>query len=154
MTGNKDKVDRYYAQFKQADEDFNRFLDEIGEILYEEGRAESLEWFQDQLEALTAVRENARLRFETVCREEAVGAGDTRVQTSIKRDYDGNYLWRALEQHPHVRDKVVTLEYKVDKSKLPSLVEKGYLDEETLNSAVSGTKEVVSVLNLPKKVGW
>lgn len=153
MANNKKKVDRYHSKYQEADQNLEKYLDEVGAALFEGGFTRSADDFRDRLEAVTDARENARLQLERVVREEEIGVGSITVSERTTVTYNGAFLYDLFESNPKVRDRLIEVVYKVKGPEFNKLSKAGHITPEQATQAVVARKRSIALKGVPKRVG-
>ena len=153
MSGDQAKVKRYYKKFRNACESLDRYIAEVGEILFENNYTKSSTAFSEELEDRTDTREAARLQLERVVREEKVSVGPIVVENRTTVSYDGEYLFNLFADDEETRDQLVEVVYKVKPATFNRLATEGRIAPKDINKAVVARKQTVALKGLPQKVG-
>jgi len=148
---NQNKVERYYKKFQEASQAVEDYIDEVGNCLEESDYIANASEFRETLEQKTDAREAARIQLERVVREERIGVGPITVSNRVTVVYDGKYLFDNLD--PSIRDKVVTIEYKVNSTEFKRLSSSGEIDQDKVQGAILDRKESVALKGVPTKIG-
>lgn len=148
---NVKKVDSYYKKFLKADQKIDEYIDEVGSELMDCGFCLSPEEFRETLQGMMDERENARIQFERVVREERVSIGPIVVTKRSNTAYDGKYLFDNLD--PSIRDEVVEVKYSVKAANIKKLSASGSIPIQILADSIIDTRETVALKGVPSKIG-
>ena len=120
-----------------AEENFMEAEDTLKE--FKENNSE----FMEQLVNLVANRERARERLLAAVSTHRVGAGGMTVRISTPRTFHAQRLYEHLPEA--IRDKVVSVRYKVNTKAFDNAVERGQIDNEIVEIAFEEGEQKISI---------
>ena len=133
------RVNRYYRKFKEAQEKLNKFMMDNEEVI-------------EQFDALSDEYNACLDKLQRACREEEFGIGPISVSHRESPVFNGEYLYKILENQPEIRDELITVQYKVKKPVFERLAKSGVLSSAQSKKAVADVKHSVALSGVPESV--
>jgi len=137
MTDAEKRVRRLEKKYEKANQDLRNFEEANSNVF-------------DELRKLATLREAVLQELEIAVRETRIGAAGMQVSIIAKREFDGEYLWKAFEGVPDTRDRLVKIEYKVNTKEFDSLQRSGMINSRIADKAVVDVKDQIRIDHRPK----
>lgn len=101
---------------------------------------------------LALEREVARTRAIEIAREEGEEICGMQISKGIRREYDGETLYRYLEHDPELRDKIVKVKYSVSSDMFDRAVVSGKIPEKMKKKILKKEETTISVRKKPAEI--
>lgn len=137
MTDGEKRVRRLEKKYLKANDELRKFEEDNADIF-------------DELRRLATLREAVLQELEIAVRETRIGAAGMTTTIVPKRDFDGEFLYKAFASDPDTRDRLVRVEYKVVAKEFDSLQRLGFIKPSIADRAIVDVKEQVRVDHRPK----
>ena len=133
----KRRVAKLAKSYKDAQKELDEYQAEYEDIL-------------QGFENLAVERNIALDRLKRACKDAQISAGPFTIKVQHKRTFDGSYLYSTLDDE--IRDKIVTVEYKVQPKMFDQYVQSGQIDPKTAQKSIAAITEVPIASGGPKEI--